>query len=92
MTNREASEKFALAKELFTKKRFEDTLDILNELEAAFPNTKNIMFPKALCLAKLGRFDEAHELSADRPFDVDVYRILKRTLADPAGLRIVELG
>jgi DNA polymerase-3 subunit epsilon len=28
----------------------------------------------------------------DAPFDPDVYRLLKRWLADPGGLRIVELG
>jgi DNA polymerase-3 subunit epsilon len=43
-------------------------------------------------LGTVRELDEARELAADRPFDADVYRILKRTLADPSGLRIVELG
>jgi DNA polymerase III subunit epsilon len=37
--------------------------------------------------------DEARSVRHDdAPFDADVYRILKRFLADPAGARIVELG
>jgi DNA polymerase-3 subunit epsilon len=38
-------------------------------------------------------FEEARALRHDdAPFDADVYRILKRWFADPAALRIVELG
>ena len=37
--------------------------------------------------------DEARSLrNDDAPLDPDVYRILKRVLADPSGMRVVELG
>lgn len=37
--------------------------------------------------------DEARSLrNDDAPFDADVYRLLKRFLADPSGMRVVELG
>lgn len=59
MDSKEATKKFQLSQKLFAEKRYEDALAIMDNLESSFPHTKNIMYPRALCLAKLGRYDEA---------------------------------
>ena len=41
-------------------------------------------------LGTVREFDEARSVCDDAPFDADIYRILKRFLAEP-GARIVEL-
>lgn len=62
MDENEARKKFELADELYRDKRYTEALTVLDKLEAAFPNAKNVMYPRALCLAKLGRPKEAHEV------------------------------
>ncbi len=62
MQSKEARKKFKLADGLFREKKYSAALDLLDELDATFPNAKNVMYPKAMCLAKLGRPHEAHEL------------------------------
>ncbi|MBN2310654.1 MAG: tetratricopeptide repeat protein [Candidatus Hydrogenedentes bacterium] len=62
MRSEEATEKFQATKRLFAEKRYPETLAILDELDAAFPNAKNILYPKALCLAKMRRLDEAEQI------------------------------
>jgi tetratricopeptide repeat protein/thioredoxin family protein len=59
VNNREATEKFLQTKQLFAEKRFAEALAILDELEALHPGKKNVMYPRALCLVELGRFEEA---------------------------------
>lgn len=57
--NREATEKFKLSQKLYAKKQYTEALAVLDELNEAFPDSKNIMYPRALCLAKLGQFADA---------------------------------
>lgn len=62
MDAQQAQAKFTQADVLFKQGRPQDALALLAELEAAFPNTKNILYPKALCLEKLGRLAEAEQV------------------------------
>lgn len=68
MKKREAREKFTKADRLYREGAHGEALSILNELDAAFPNRKHILFPKARCFAKLYRADEAIEI-CDRLID-----------------------
>jgi len=56
---RESKEKFKRADELFRQGEYLQALHQLSALNQAFPNTKNVMFPAALCLEKLGRYEDA---------------------------------
>ncbi|MCL4692212.1 MAG: tetratricopeptide repeat protein [Candidatus Hydrogenedentes bacterium] len=62
MDSSEAQRKFKLADELFRDKRYTEALTVLDKLDTAFPDAKNVMYPRALCLMKLGRPKEAHEI------------------------------
>lgn len=62
MDAQQAQSKFQQADVLFKKGRPQEALAVLCELEAAFPNTRNILYPKALCLEKLGRTAEAAQV------------------------------
>lgn len=59
MTTKEATSQFKDADDLYREGRFADALRLLDLLDKAFPGNKNIMFPRARCLAKLARNDEA---------------------------------
>ncbi|MCC6153658.1 MAG: hypothetical protein IT367_07855, partial [Candidatus Hydrogenedentes bacterium] len=59
MSKQEAEQKFARANALYRQKRYPEALLLLNELDAEQPFTKNIMYPRALCLAALGQNEEA---------------------------------
>jgi len=50
---------FNQADGLFQQGRFQEALVVLDQLNAAYPRTRNVMFPRALCLEKLGRLAEA---------------------------------
>lgn len=65
MDNREATEKFKLSKKLFAEGRYQDALVVVNQLDAAFPGQKNILYPKALSLAKLKRYDDAKAIAEE---------------------------
>ena len=56
---REFESKFKQANELYAKERYGDALVILNELDACFPNTRNVMWPRAGCLYRMGKYDLA---------------------------------
>lgn len=56
---KESRDKFKRADELFRGESFAEALALLIELDAAHPNTRNILVPMALCLDRLGREDEA---------------------------------
>ena len=62
MKNREATSLFQKTEKLFREKRYEEALGILDSLQAEFPDRKNIIYPRALCLAKLNRLGEARAL------------------------------
>lgn len=55
----ESREKFKRADQLFREEKFGEALSLLNELDTAHPNTRNILVPMVLCMERLGREDEA---------------------------------
>jgi hypothetical protein len=59
MDARESKEKFKRADDLFRQGEYLQALHQLSALNQAFPNTKNVMYPAALCLEKLGRYEDA---------------------------------
>ncbi len=54
--------KFKQADKLFNEGKFAEALGILNDLDSAYPNTKNILYAKAMCLFQLGHIDEAESV------------------------------
>ncbi|MBX7255550.1 MAG: tetratricopeptide repeat protein [Candidatus Hydrogenedentes bacterium] len=59
MRSNDAKERFSMADAYYRKGRYEEALALLDELNAAFPNTANILFPRARCMRRLGRTQEA---------------------------------
>jgi len=59
MENKAAEERFIRADGLYRQGEYAASLAVLDELDQAFPNQRRILFPRARCLAKLGRRDEA---------------------------------
>ncbi|MFP6581655.1 MAG: hypothetical protein VCD00_03775 [Candidatus Hydrogenedentota bacterium] len=59
MDQNEAKVKFRQSDELFQLGQHEDSLRVLYELNEAFPNTKNILFPIARNLFAIGRYNDA---------------------------------
>lgn len=62
MPKAEAKAKFKRADDLFRAGWFDDALLVLNELNAAFPANRQILYPQARCLAELGRYADAFDL------------------------------
>jgi len=54
-----AKAKFKSADALFRAGQYAEALKLLAELEATYPNARRVLYPKALCLEKLGQLDEA---------------------------------
>jgi len=50
------------ARTLFARNRLAEALDLLDEVEQAYPNTPQVMYSRALCMARLGRLEEARVL------------------------------
>ncbi len=59
MEARESKERFKRADTLFRDGEYQQALHILSGLNQAFPNTKNVLYPAAMCLEKLGRGADA---------------------------------
>lgn len=59
MDARESKERFKRADTLFREGNYQQALHILSGLNQAYPNTKNVMYPAAMCLEKLGRGQDA---------------------------------
>lgn len=59
MDERELSAKYERANELFRQNRFQEALELLQELETAVPNNPTLVYARALVLVELGRFSEA---------------------------------
>lgn len=59
MDNKAAEERFIRADGLYRQGEYAASLAVLDELDQAFPNQHRVLFPRARCLAKLGRRDEA---------------------------------
>ena len=62
MQRHTAQNKFGQADQLFQQSRFDEALSLLDELEQAFPNSPNIMYPRARCLVEIGETNEAMDL------------------------------
>ena len=54
-----AQNKFGQADMLFQQGRFDESLALLDELDQAFPNSPNVMYPRARCLVEIGETNEA---------------------------------
>lgn len=61
MEKGEAQYHFHEADRLYKEENYLEALQHLAELNVAFPETFNVLFPMLLCREKLGRTDEAHE-------------------------------
>ncbi|MCC6152460.1 MAG: tetratricopeptide repeat protein [Candidatus Hydrogenedentes bacterium] len=75
----DAREKFKHADQMFREKNYPAALETLDELDKEFPDTKNVIYPRAMCLARVGRFDEA----------LDLCRQLKVEFGDPRGEKLM---
>lgn len=62
MNNEEAKAQFQTAETLYAQGQHAQALQVLQRLDQRFPNTKNILYPAALCLAGLGRDQDAANL------------------------------
>ncbi len=62
MESAEARERFRQAVSLYREKRYGACLVILDELDASFPYTREVMYARALCLASLKRLEESQTL------------------------------
>lgn len=62
MQRHTAQNKFGQADMLFQQSRFDEALALLDELDQAFPNSPNIMYPRARCLVEIGETNEALDL------------------------------
>jgi len=59
MNENEAKALFRQAADVYKDRDYKDAIKIFDRLDAAFPNNVRVMYPRARCLAKLGRNDEA---------------------------------
>lgn len=55
----EATERYKESDTLFREGRYHEALVYLEELDRLYPNSKNVLYPKALCMDRLGRIPEA---------------------------------
>ena len=62
MEKSEAEELFHEADRLYREERYEQALAIIDRLNVAFPDKHRLLYPKARCLAHLGRIEEATEI------------------------------
>jgi len=56
----DAREKYEEAKRLYREGQYEEAQEIFDEVALRRPDSKHIMYSRALCLAALGRMQEAH--------------------------------
>ncbi len=76
MKNREAQGLFKESELLYRERRYDEALDVLQRLDASYPNTRNILYPIAKCLRRLGRFDEAAAICDRLVLEYDDQRAL----------------
>ncbi|GMW03756.1 MAG: hypothetical protein AMXMBFR84_48900 [Candidatus Hydrogenedentota bacterium] len=62
MGKKEAEQRFKASDTLYKEGKFADALIHLDALNKAFPSTRNVLYPRAGCLYRLGRYDEAAEI------------------------------
>ena len=59
MTNEEAKQAYTQAIQLFDEKKYEEALALLDAIDAERPNSRHIIYHRALCLMHLGHVNEA---------------------------------
>lgn len=59
INRKEAERLFQQADQFYREQRYTESLEILDRLDRIYPNRHRVLFPRARCLAKLGRFDDA---------------------------------
>lgn len=59
MNSKLAKRLFRESDQLYRGKNFAAALDGLDRLDKAFPDTHRILYPRAMCLAEVGRIEEA---------------------------------
>ena len=59
MDKSDALGKYQQADQLMGEERFSEALPLLDELYEAFPNERELIYTRALCLEKVGRLQEA---------------------------------
>jgi tetratricopeptide (TPR) repeat protein len=77
----EAEQQFAESKRLYAEGQYDKALAILARLDSEHPNEKHLLYPLALCYARLGRVNEA-KLICDR---------LVTEFRDPKGAQLLAL-
>ena len=75
MHSKEAQAKFKPADQLYRDPNLAEASVVPDELDKEFPDVKNILYPRAMCLARAGRYDEA----------LEICRQLKVEFGDPRG-------
>lgn len=87
MDKAQAEVLFTQADDLFSSNQYAEALAILDRLDAAYPNTRRIMYPRARCLGELGRYEEALQLCDEiiEQFEYTPAFGLKRKLSRKAG-------
>ena len=83
MTNEEAKRMYFEGVRLFEAGSFAESLVLLDELDAARPNSKLVLYHRALCLIELKRLDDAEACSRklEAKLEEDRFRHLKDRLA-----------
>jgi thioredoxin-like negative regulator of GroEL len=62
MERHTAQNKFGQANMLYQQGRYDESLALLDELDQAFPNSPNVLFPRARCLLEIGETNEALDI------------------------------
>ena len=88
MNKRLAARLFNDAHILYRGKNYAAALELLNRLDAAFPNAHRIMYPRAMCLAEVGRVTEALAI-CDRLIHRHKYKRAKKLRSEIARFQKV---
>jgi hypothetical protein len=62
MNKKQFEARFRAADTLYREQRYNEALLILDELDVQFPNTRNILWPRAGCMYRMRMFDEAEKV------------------------------
>lgn len=62
MDSQQASHHFKKAEALYQQGEYRQALDVLSQLNAQYPNSKNILYPMALSLENLGQIEQAEQV------------------------------
>ena len=62
MDRKQYEARFRAADTLYREQCYNEALLILDELDVRFPNTRNILWPKAGCMYRMQMFDEAEKV------------------------------